>query len=162
MQIPLSAASISSLSPFLPRWPVAHKPLSEVTLWSGQTRLHAHIPECQKHVCWLLPHPLSARTSHLPPPVAGHGRAGTKASVSMWAEPLIWAKPQLWQRSVFLQCQFFFAARGPAACQHRQWDAGARTALFLSSLSILFTHGDHTLPAQHPCSGENLGYQLVP
>lgn len=115
MQIPLSAASISSLSPFLPRWPVAHKPLSEVTLWSGQTRLHAHIPECQKHVCWLLPHPLSARTSHLPPPVAGHGRAGTKASVSMWAEPLIWAKPQLWQRSVFLQCQFFFAARGPAA-----------------------------------------------
>lgn len=55
----------------------------------------------------------------------------------------------------------FLCSSWSCCCQHRQWDAGAGTALFLSSLSILFTHSGHTLPAQHPCSGESLGYQLA-
>lgn len=67
--------------------------------WSGQTKLPAHIPKNQKHVCWLLPHPPSTHVSHSSPPVACCGKAGTKASVSMCVEPftatetLIWAKP---------------------------------------------------------------------
>lgn len=61
----------------------------------------------------------------------------------------------------FPSVPIFLCSSWSCCCQRRQWDAGAGTALFLSFLSILFTRSDYTLPAQHPCSGESLGYLLA-
>lgn len=102
------ALRIGSLSLFLPKRPTAQQALCLFSPFLIQAENSPYTYPWMSGTCFLLPPcPFPACTSHSSSSVAGHRKAGTKASMSVCAEPctaaekLIWANPQLWQKSVF-------------------------------------------------------------